>query len=137
MKAPIVILKKILPLWILAFSIQPVTAQVTDCFNFKEGKFKVSDANAGGIWVIERKGGIQVESNEGIKAVLQYKITWQNDCNFTMQLEKIIRNENNLPFPKGVIIQVKILKTAAGKYWQESSSRLYSGSLQTEVTKIQ
>ena len=107
------------------------------CFKFKEGKFKITDANAGGITVIDRRGGYQVENNEGMKATLKFRVTWLDDCTYTLKLDTILRNENKIPFPTDMILKVKILTTSANSYTQESSSNLYNDVYKSEVVKIQ
>jgi hypothetical protein len=112
-------------------------AQTPECYKFKEGKFKIIDANAGGITVIERKGGYQIENNEGMKATLKFRVTWLDDCTYTLKLGTILRNENKIPFPTDMILKVKILATSKNFYTQESSSNLYSTVYKSEVVKIQ
>ena len=112
-------------------------SQSADCFKFKEGKFKITDVNAGGITVIDRRGGYQVENNEGMKATLKFKVTWLDDCTYTLKLDVILRNENKIPFPTDMILKVKILATSANSYTQESSSNLFNDVYKSEVVKIQ
>lgn len=125
---------------ILVFFFLPAFAafsQPADCFKFKEGKFKITDANAGGITVIDRRGGYQVENNEGMKATLKFKVTWIDDCTYTLKLDTILRNENKIAFPTDMILKVKILATSANSYTQESSSNLFNDVYKSEVVKIQ
>ncbi len=111
--------------------------QTPDCFKFRDGKFKISDAKAGGIFIIDRKGGYQVENNEGLKMTLKFKVTWLDDCTYTLKLETILRNENNVPLPTDMILTVKITETTKNSYLQESTSNKYSGVYKSEVVKIQ
>jgi hypothetical protein len=112
-------------------------AQSPECFKFKDGKFRITDANAGGITVIERSGGYQVENNEGMKVTLKFKVTWLDDCTYTLKLDTILRNENKIALPTDMILKVKILATSANSYTQESSSNLYPAVYKSEVVKIQ
>jgi len=112
-------------------------SQLVDCHPFKEGRYRVNDAHAGGVIIDDRKGDYQTESMEVLKAVVRFKISWQNDCNYTLTLDKVIRNENKVPFPPDLKILVKIiLVNGSNSYIQELSSSMYEGIYRTEVTRI-
>ena len=111
--------------------------QAPECYRFKEGKFKIVDASAGGITVIDRRGNYQVENNEGMKVTLKFKVTWIDDCTYTLKLDTILRNENKIALPTDIILKVKILATTNNSYTQESSSNLYDAVYKSEVVKIQ
>ena len=112
-------------------------SQTVDCFKFKDGKFKINDTNLGGIYVIERTGKFQVENIAGLKLTLRFKVAWLNDCTYALKLDTILRNENNLPFPKEMIVKVKIIKTTKNSYFQETTNNLNSAVNKSEVIKIQ
>lgn len=133
----IAILKKLLFAVIVTVCVQPAFAQTPECYKFKEGKFKIADPNAGGIFITERKGNYQTESNEGLKTTLKFRITWLDDCTYILKLETIIRNENKLPIPKGISVSVKILSTTKTSCIQEVTSSLYNRPYQCEAIKIQ
>jgi hypothetical protein len=115
-----------------------IHAQELNCFPFKEGKFRINDSRAGGIIIAERKAGYQTESMEVLKAVVRFKISWQNDCSYTLTLDKVIRNENKVPFPAGMTVHVKIISSSTNlSYTQEASSSVTNGSYRSEVLKIQ
>jgi hypothetical protein len=120
-----------------SFATTAAFCQAPECYRFKEGKFKITDANAGGITVIDRRGNYQVENNEGMKMTLKFKVTWLDDCTYTLQLDTILRNDNKIALPKDMILKVKILATAKNSYTQESSSNLYDAVYKSEVIKIQ
>ena len=123
---------------ILCFLLLPLTAisQTSDCSRFKEGKFRIADKQAGVITIAERKGMYQTESSEALKAVVRFRITWQDNCTYTLKLDKILRNENKIDFPSNMEVHVKIIETAASSYTQEMSSSLTKGSYKVEVSKI-
>jgi hypothetical protein len=111
-------------------------AQSPDCSKFREGKFRVADTQAGVITIAERKGMYQTESSESLKAVVRFRISWQDNCSFTLKLDKVIRNENKIDFPSDLEIKVKIISTSASSYTQEISSSLTNSPYQVEVTRI-
>jgi hypothetical protein len=124
---------------ILAFFMLPAVAaisQTVDCFKFKEGKFKIADTRAGVVTIAERRGGYQTESSETLKAIIRFKITWQDNCSYTLRLDKVIRNENKIDFPSNMEIRVKIIATSSYGYTQETTSSLTNGTYNIVVTKI-
>lgn len=129
-------LKKIIILVFVMVSFITGFAQLTDCFKFKEGKFRISDTRAGVVTIAERRGGYQTESSETLKAVVRFKITWQDNCSYTLKLDKIIRNENKIDFPANLEIHAKIITTAGKSYTQQTSSSLTNGTYNIEVVKI-
>jgi len=129
-------MKKIVCYILFASLVVAVKSQTVDCFKFKNGKFKITDANAGGVTIIERKGDYQVENNEGLKMTLRFKITWLNDCSYTLKLESILRNDNKLPFPADMVLKVKIIETTKNSYFQESSSNMLPAVYKSEAVRI-
>lgn len=129
-------LKKIIILVFVMASFITGFAQLTDCFKFKEGKFRIADTRAGVVTIAERRGGYQTESSETLKAVVRFKITWQDNCSYTLKLDKVIRNENKIDFPANLEIHAKIITTAGKSYTQQTSSSLTNGTYNIEVVKI-
>ena len=111
-------------------------SQPLDCFKFKEGKFRIADTRAGVVTIAERKGGFQTESSETLKAIVRFKITWQDNCSYTLKLDKVIRNENKIDFPSNMEIHVKIIAVSGKSYTQETSSSLTNGTYNVEVVKL-
>jgi hypothetical protein len=129
----------IIKITILIFFILPAStsfSQPADCFKFKEGKFRIADTRAGVVTIAERRGGYQTESSETLKAVVRFKITWQDNCSYTLKLDKVIRNENKIDFPSNLEIHAKIITTAGKFYTQQTSSSLTNGTYNVEVIKI-
>jgi hypothetical protein len=128
--------KKIIIL--LSFTLYCIAAvsQPADCFKFKEGKFRIADTRAGVVTIAERKAGYQTESSETLKAVVRFKITWQDNCSYTLKLDKVIRNENKINFPSNLEIRVKIVSTAGRSYTQQTSSSLTNSTYNVEVAKM-
>jgi len=111
-------------------------SQPPDCSKFKEGKFRIADTRAGAIIIAERKGDYQTESSETLKAVVRFRISWQDNCSYTLHLDKVIRNENKMNFPSGMTVSIKIVATADNSYTQEVTSSVINGTYRTEVTRI-
>jgi len=128
-------LKKLI---ILTFILLPVLAfcQQADCYKFREGKFRIADTRAGVITIAERKGMYQTESSEALKAVVRFRITWQDNCSYTLKLDKVLRNENKIDFPSNMEVKVKIITTSGDSYTQEMSSSLTNGSYNVVVIRI-
>jgi hypothetical protein len=129
-------LNKIIVLFFFILPATNATAQPTDCFKFKEGKFKIVDTKAGVVTIAERKGAYQTESSETLKAIIRFKITWQDNCSYTLRLDKVLRNENKIDFPANMEIRAKIIATAGKSYTQKTSSSVINGAYSVEVVKI-
>lgn len=129
-------IRKILILNILLFCSSAAFSQSFECAKFKEGKFRIADARAGGITIAERRGEFQTESSESLKVILRFRITWQDNCSYTLRLDKVIRNENKMNFPSNMQVNVKVVETAASSYTQEVSSSLTNGTYRSDVTRI-
>ena len=121
---------------LLLISVITAFSQPPDCGKFREGKFRIADTRAGVVTIAERKGAYQTESSEALKAVVRFRITWQDNCTYTLRLDKVIRNENKIDFPSNMEIRVKIIETTASGYTQQTSSSLTNGTYKVEVTKI-
>ncbi|MEP6674153.1 MAG: hypothetical protein ABJA78_03335 [Ferruginibacter sp.] len=124
-------------LFILLLNTAPaLTAQPLDCYKFHEGKFRINDKRVGAVIVAERKAGYQTESMESLKAIVRFKISWSSDCSYTLTIDKVIRNENKIPFPTDLTVTIKIISLTSSGYIQEATSSITNGSYQSEVVKI-
>jgi len=129
--------QKLIILLLLSSATSIGYAQQPDCYPFKEGKFRINDKRAGGIIVADRRGGFQTETMEVLKATVRFRISWQSDCSYTLTLDKVIRNENKVPFPPDMVIHVKIISSSNNNsYTQEASSSVTNGSYRSEVTRL-
>jgi hypothetical protein len=129
-------IKKFVILFLLILPAAIAFSQPPDCNKFREGKFRIADTRAGVITIADRKGGYQTESSDALKAVVRFKISWQDNCSYTLRLDKVIRNENKIDFPSNMEIRVKIIETSAGGYTQQTSSSITNGTYNVAVTKI-
>ena len=111
-------------------------SQPPDCTKFREGKFRIADSRAGVVTIADRTSMYQTETSEVLKAVVRFRISWQDNCSYTLKLDKVIRNENKINFPSNLEIKVKITQTTAGGYTQETTSSLTNGTYNVVVTKL-
>ena len=111
-------------------------SQTPDCGKFREGKFRIADSRAGVVTIADRNSMYQTETSEVLKAVVRFKISWQDNCSYTLKLDKVIRNENRINFPSNLEIKVKITHTTAGGYTQETTSSLTNGTYNVVVTRL-
>lgn len=111
-------------------------SQTPNCTKFREGKFRIADSRAGVVTIADRNSMYQTETSEALKAVVRFRISWQDNCSYTLKLDKVIRNENKINFPSTLEIKVKITQTTAGGYTQETTSSLTNGTYHVVVTKI-
>ena len=111
-------------------------SQTPDCGKFREGKFRIADTRAGAVIIADRNNMYQTETSEALKAVVRFKISWQDNCSYTLKLDKVIRNENKINFPYDLEIKVKITQTSADGYTQETTSSLTNGTYNVVVTKL-
>lgn len=116
--------------WLTSFS------QTPDCSKFREGKFRIADTRAGAVIIADRNSMYQTETSEALKAVVRFKISWQDNCSYTLKLDKVIRNENKINFPYDLEIRVKIIQTTESGYTQETTSSLTNGTYNVVVTKL-
>jgi hypothetical protein len=107
-----------------------------DCTKFREGKFRIADSRAGVVTIADRNSMYQTETSEVLKATVRFKISWQDNCSYTLKLDKVIRNENKINFPYDLQIKVKMIETSASGYTQETTSSLTNGTYKVVVTKL-
>ena len=122
--------------FLLILFVAAAFSQTPDCSKFREGKFRIADSRAGIVTVADRNSMYQTETSEALKAVVRFKISWQDNCSYTLKLDKVIRNENKINFPSNLEIKVKIIQTTEGGYTQETSSSLTNGTYNVVVTKL-
>lgn len=123
-------------LFSLMLSAAAAFSQAPDCNKFREGKFRIADTRAGAVIVAERNSMYQTETSEALKAVVRFRISWQDNCSYTLKLDKVVRNENKINFPSNLEIKVKITQTSDSGYTQETTSSLTNGTYNVAVTKL-
>lgn len=125
--------------WIIGFlllSFAGAFVQNTACTDFKDGKFKLTDAELGD-FIIERKGAKQVEYSERHKMKLEFNVEWLNECTYTLKLNRVLANPDSIKFTEGLILTVEIVETTEGAYVQRTSSNLYDVVVQSELVRVE
>ena len=129
-------LQKIIISGLFVLLVSVATGQSLDCSVFREGKFRIADTRAGVITIAERKGMYQTESSEALKAIVRFRISWQDNCTYTLRLDKVLRNENKIDFPSNMEVHVKIIETGRDSYTQETTSSITNGTYKVTVSRI-
>lgn len=129
-------MKRFVLFFSLILSATAVFSQIPDCTKYREGKFRIADSRAGVVTIADRNSMYQTETSEALKAVVRFRISWQDNCSYTLKLDKVIRNENKISFPSNLEIKVKIIQTNDGGYTQETTSSLSNGTYNVVVTKL-
>ncbi|MEH0153185.1 hypothetical protein V6R21_03505 [Limibacter armeniacum] len=128
-------MKNLIALVLICFS--TVTfGQTIECKKFKNGKFKIVDAEIGNS-IITRKGSKQIEHGEGSQLKLEFKVKWIDDCTYTLELKKVLENPKNIELPEGMILTIEIIETKENSYIQKTTSNLYDKVLESELIKIE
>jgi hypothetical protein len=129
-------IKKFALFFSLMLSAAAAFSQTPDCSKFREGKFRIADSRAGVVTIADRNSMYQTETSEALKAVVRFRISWRDNCSYTLKLDKVLRNENKINFPSDLEIKVKIIQTTDGGYTQETTSSLTNGTYNVAVTKL-
>ena len=120
----------------LILSAAAAFSQTPDCTKFREGKFRIADSRAGVVTIADRNSMYQTETSEALKAVVRFRISWQDNCSYTLKLDKVLRNENKINFTPDLEIKVKIIPTRESGYTQETTSSIRNGTYNVVVTKF-
>ena len=129
-------IKRLIILFLVAITAGQAFSQTPNCNKFREGKFRIADSRAGVVTIADRNSMYQTETSESLKAVVRFKISWQDNCSYTLKLDKVIRNDNKINFPSNLEIKVKIIATSTEGYTQETTSSLTNGTYTVVVTKL-
>ena len=106
---------------IFLFMLDTAVAQKYYCADFHVGKFRIKDQY--GDVIIERDKKHQTETNEKEGAKLVLKINWINDCTYTLQLEKVLKNDHHIAFPKEMVLTVEIEEIHGNSYVQVTRAK--------------
>ena len=111
-------------------------SQPFNCSAFREGRFRTADPRVGAIVLTERNSSYQTETTETLKLILRFSIKWQDECSYSLKLDKVIRNENKVDIPTHLTINVRIVNSTEQSYTEEISSSMSNSSYRTEVIKL-
>ena len=129
-------LKKIIFFMLLLLPASHVFCQPFNCSAFREGRFRTADSRVGAIVITERNSMYQTESTETLKLSIRFSISWQDNCSYTLTLDKVIRNENKVDIPSNLTVTVKIIETTSQTYIEEITSSMANGSYRAEVKRL-
>jgi hypothetical protein len=107
-------------------------AQTKNCAKFKNGKFKM--LFKGITILIERNGNYQREEAVELKKTVSYKVTWIDDCHYT--LTPFPDAKARLKTPKSLIISVSIDRLTDSSYFQTSTENYSNLILKGEIVKL-
>lgn len=100
-----------------------VLAQDPDCARYHEGRFSIADEDGGSPTIITRKGSRQREEADG--TVLSFKVTWLDECTYTLRIRKVLRNPKKHTFDPDLVLKVEIIGTDSDSYVQRSTAEGY------------
>lgn len=112
-----------------------VFGQEMDCKKFKNGTFKLEDAQVGNS-LIERKGSKQIETAEGGLVKFKFKVKWLNECTYTLELKKVLAYPKDAPPVEDFILTVEIIEVKENSYIQKSSSDKFDYVVESEMILI-
>ncbi|MFL9843493.1 hypothetical protein [Flavobacterium rhizosphaerae] len=92
-------------------------SQTTDCTQFKNGKFKVTDPASKQVCYITRDGNTQTERMEDSDEEYNFDIVWIDDCTYTVT-PTASALQLNKELDKTGTMTVKITKTKENSYIQ-------------------
>ena len=99
---------------VLGFLLASCSEKV-DCERFRVGKFKLNNTEYGTETIIERSETIQFEKSLTNEWESKYRITWENDCEY--YLEIISGPQELIEMYKGKLIYVRITSTDVDGYY--------------------
>lgn len=113
------------------------TGQEKKCESFKEGYFMI-DTPSVGTAVIHRTVTKQVEFLYKTYLMLEFTITWIDDCTYVLQKPKVLSNplQNPVGGLQGIELTVSITETQSKSYFQESKTNFSNLVYKGEVFEI-
>lgn len=110
--------------------------QELDCKTFHNGKFLLENTEIGNT-IIERKGDVHTEYVENLGIKINFKIKWINDCTCRLEVREIVKNPNQIEFPKDIIFTIEIVETKEQSYIQSTTSNFSDYAFKSEILKIE
>lgn len=121
----------ILPLLVLGL----FGCQRTEEFSWKKGNFYYEEEPFG-VFRIERNDSMQVEYLDTLGLVTQFRINWMNDTTYTLQFDRILKNESGISLPPDLGDLVKtcaMVGITDSSYMEMATSNLNDAIHMTEV----
>lgn len=112
-----------------------VFGQGLNCSEFKNGKFKITEDME--VSIIERNGDVQIEYGEYSQLKVELKVSWIDDCLYTLTLVQVLENPKGINVNKNMVQTVEIIETKENSYIQRSSSNLIDFVDESELVRIE
>jgi len=125
------IMKKLPYIFFFFASICTITAQKSDCLNFRTGKFEYTDSQYSR-WKVIRTESTQTEVNSTDGVEIQGDIEWKSDCEYILTY-----GTNDYSKKKGLAgkkVFVEIIKAEGNKY--TCLSKCDAVEITTEIVKL-
>ncbi|TYZ14520.1 hypothetical protein FY528_01980 [Hymenobacter lutimineralis] len=123
----------ILSFFFICFCSNSALGQRTDCHNFRNGKFKLTDR--GNTTIITRSGGEQTEVHNNSTKPTSYKVKWLDDCTYVLiPNQDVFDKYPNMP--KDAMLTVRISSTTDSSYTQTSTSNFSELVFTSKMVKI-
>ena len=110
--------------------------QGMDCSAFKNGKFEIIEKDLENS-IIVRNGDVQIEYGEYSQLKIELKVTWIDECNYTLELIQVLENPKDIIISDGMILYVEIIETKANSYVQRTRSNINDYVSTSELFKIE
>ena len=124
---------KTLLIFLVLFSFENlVFSQENDCQSLRKGKFLLLDSIAGNTQ-IKRNKRIQIEKGEKSGMKSKYKVTWLDECTYSLRLIKVLKNSKEINIPENVILNVEIIEVTEKSYVVVSSLNLGDKTLKRTI----
>jgi len=105
--------------------------QELDCSRFRNGKFTIDDEN--GSILIERKGKIQTEEIIGKNIKGKLRVTWINDCTYTLKPTRRTRKLSGSGIPSNALLTVHIIEVNSNSCIQKTTSNFFDFTYTSEM----
>lgn len=124
-------MKKIV-LWIVLFFGFSNFSYSQNCKNYRNGKFKLQDDELGVTYIIERKGNLQTERLLGEDRILDFEVTWIDDCTY-----KLKSSDKTSEFLKSKVDLIVKIKNINGDFLElEMHMKDYPQSKLTSIVEV-
>jgi len=121
---------------ILLFISANALGQFKECAIFRNGKFQITEENMENS-IIERNGDVQIEYGEFSQLKVELKVSWVDDCNYTLELVQVLENPKRINVSIGMMLFVEIIETKANSYIQKTTSNINDFVSISELVRIE
>ena len=121
---------------ILLFLSANAIGQFKECDHFRNGKFQITEENMENS-IIERNGDVQIEYGEFSQLKVELKVSWVDDCNYTLELVQVLENPKGINVSMGMMLYVEIIETKENSYIQKTSSDINDFVSISELVRVE